>query len=107
MPSFSSQRAYRAHQRLLERDCGLIGGRRLPRLFKQHAMIDISITPQTIILSYPFAELLLGGHLTRAQQAGVVSSADVERWWTQLRETHEAGTFFFGLTALIVAGTKS
>ena len=82
-------------------------GRRLPRLFKQHAMMDISITPQTIILSYPFAELLLGGHLTRAQQACVVSSADVERWWTQLREAHEAGTFFFGLTALIVAGTKS
>jgi hypothetical protein len=25
----------------------------------------------------------------------------------RLREAHEAGTFFFGLTALIVAGTKS
>jgi ubiquinone/menaquinone biosynthesis C-methylase UbiE len=82
-------------------------GRRLPRLFKQHAMIDISITPQTVILSYPFAELLLGGHLTRAQQAGVVSSADVEQWWIHLHGAHEAGTFFFGLTALIVAGTKS
>jgi SAM-dependent methyltransferase len=82
-------------------------GRRLPRLFKQNGMMDISINPQTIILSYPFAELLLGGHLTHAQQAGVVSSADIERWWTQLREAHEAGTFFFGLTALIVAGTKS
>ena len=70
-------------------------------------MKDISITPQTIILNYPFAELLLGGHLTRAQQTGVVSSADVEQWWNQLREAHEAGTFFFGLTALIVAGTKS
>ena len=62
MPSFSSQRAYTAHQRLLERDCGLIGGRRLPQLFKQHAMIDISITPQTIILSYPFAELRKVGY---------------------------------------------
>jgi hypothetical protein len=59
------------------------------------------------LLNYPFAELLLGGHLTRAQQTGVVSSADVEQWWNQLREAHEAGTFFFGLTALIVAGTKS
>jgi hypothetical protein len=61
-------------------------------------MMDISINPQTIILSYPFAELLLGGHLTHAQQAGVVSSADIERWWTQLRGAHEAGTFFFGLS---------
>ena len=82
-------------------------GRRLPRLFKQHGMTDVSIAPQTIILNYPFLELLLGGHLTRAQQAGVVSSADAERWWTNLREAHEAGTFIYAITALIVAGTKS
>jgi ubiquinone/menaquinone biosynthesis C-methylase UbiE len=69
-------------------------GRRLPRLFKQHAMRDVSVTPQTIIISYPFLELLLGGHVTRAQQAGVISSADAERWWTHLREAHDAGTFF-------------
>jgi hypothetical protein len=82
-------------------------GRRLPRLFKQHRMTDVSIVPQTIILNYPFLELLLGGHLTRVQQAGVVSSADAERWWTNLREAHEAGTFIYAITALIVAGAKS
>lgn len=82
-------------------------GRRLPRLFKQHAMTDVCITPQTIIISYPFLELLLGGHLSRVQAAGVLSLQDVERWWTHLREAHEAGTFFYGITALIVAGTKS
>ena len=82
-------------------------GRRLPRLFKQHGMTDISIDPQTIIISYPFLELLLGGHLTSAQQVGVVSSADAERWWTDLHAAHEAGTFFYALAALIVAGTKS
>ena len=81
-------------------------GRRLPRLFKQHGMTDISIVPQTIIITYPFLELLLGGHLTRAQQSGVVSSADAERWWTNLREAHEAGTFFSSRTALIVAGPR-
>ncbi|HKN31450.1 MAG TPA: methyltransferase domain-containing protein [Roseiarcus sp.] len=82
-------------------------GRRLPRLFKQHAMTDVSITPRTIMISYPFSELLLGGHVTRAQQAGVVASQDAERWWTNLREAHEAGTFLYGFTALIVAGTKT
>jgi ubiquinone/menaquinone biosynthesis C-methylase UbiE len=82
-------------------------GRRLPRLFKQHGMTDVSIAPQTIIISYPFLELLLGGHLTRAQQSGVVSPADAERWWTNLRVAHEAGTFFYAFTALIVAGTKN
>ena len=81
-------------------------GRRLPRLFKQHDMKDISVTPQTIMISYPFLELLLGGHVTRAQRAGVVSADDVEPWWTHLREAHHAGTFFYAFTALIVAGTK-
>jgi ubiquinone/menaquinone biosynthesis C-methylase UbiE len=81
-------------------------GRRLPRLFKQQDMKDISVTPQTIMITYPFLELLLGGHVSRAQQANVVSSDDAERWWTHLREAHEAGTFLYAFTALIVAGTR-
>jgi hypothetical protein len=36
-----------------------------------------------------------------------VSSADAERWWTNLREAHEAGIFFYAVTALNVAGTKT
>ena len=82
-------------------------GRRLPRLFKQHAMMDVRVSPQTIFISYPFLELLLGGHLARVQHEGVVSAADIERWWTHLREAHQAGTFLYAITALIVAGTKS
>ena len=31
-------------------------GRRLPRLFKQHGMSDISIVPQTMVITYPFLE---------------------------------------------------
>src|SRR5262249_12365074 len=82
-------------------------GRRLPRLFKQHGMTDVSIAPQTIILNYPFLELLLGGHLTRAQQAGGVTSPGAGRGGANLREAHEAGTFIYAITALIVGGTKS
>ena len=66
-------------------------GRRLPRLFKQHGMTDVTVTPRTIIISYLFLELLLGGHLARAQQAGVVSPGDAERWWAHLREAHQTG----------------
>jgi ubiquinone/menaquinone biosynthesis C-methylase UbiE len=82
-------------------------GRRLPGLFKQHAMTNVSITPRTIMISYPFLELLLGGHVARAQQTGAVTPADAQRWWTHLREAHEAGTHVYGITALIVAGVKS
>jgi len=82
-------------------------GRRLPRLFKQHSMTDVSITPRTIMIPYPFLELLLGGHVARAQHAGVVTPAEATQWWTYLREAHQAGTFLYGFTALIVAGVKS
>ena len=76
-------------------------------MFKQHAMTDVRVSPQTIFIGYPFLELLLGGHLARAQQAGVLSAAEIERWWTHLRQAHQAGTFLYAFTALIVAGTKS
>jgi ubiquinone/menaquinone biosynthesis C-methylase UbiE len=81
-------------------------GRRLPRLFKQHAMNHVSVTPRTIMIPYPFLELLLGGHVARAQQTGMLGAAEAVRWWTQLREAHQAGTFVSGFTALIVAGVK-
>jgi hypothetical protein len=55
-------------------------GRRLPRLFKQNGITDVIVTLRTMIITYPFLELLLGGHLARAQQAGVVSPGDAERW---------------------------
>ena len=82
-------------------------GRRLPRLFKQHAMTDISVTPRTVMLTYPFLGLLLGGHVVHIQQTGALSPSEAERWWTHLREAHEAGMFLYGFTAFIVAGIKS
>jgi SAM-dependent methyltransferase len=82
-------------------------GRRLPRPFKQRAMTEVRVSLQTIFISYPFLELLLGGHLARTQQAGVVSAEEIERWWTHLREAHQSGTFLYAFAALIVAGTKS
>jgi ubiquinone/menaquinone biosynthesis C-methylase UbiE len=81
-------------------------GRQLPRLFRESGMTDVSVTPHPVFIHYEFAQLLWGGHLTRAQRAGVVSPGQVERWWGQLREANAAGTFLAGLTAFIVAGTK-
>jgi hypothetical protein len=59
-----------------------------------------------VLLHYESAELLWGGHLTRAQQAGVVTPEEVQQWWEDLRRANERGRFFAGLTAFIVAGTK-
>jgi hypothetical protein len=57
------------------------------------------------IISFPFLELLRGGHLARAARRRCVFG-DSERWWAHLREAHQAGLFFYAFTALIVAGVK-
>jgi hypothetical protein len=85
---------------------GWIGRRLPPRLFKRCGMTDVSVTLRAVTITYPFLELLLGGHVTRGQHAGTLRPAEAERWWAHLREAHENRTFLYGFTGLIVAGVK-
>jgi hypothetical protein len=81
-------------------------GRRLSRLFKQHGHKDISVTPQTIRISYPFLELLLGGHVTRALRRYCYPPTMPNAGGPICARRTNAGTFFYAFTALIVTGTK-
>jgi ubiquinone/menaquinone biosynthesis C-methylase UbiE len=80
-------------------------GRQLPRLFREHGLADITVLAHQVFLHLEFLELLLGGHLVRAQNEGLVQPDEVERWWAQLRDTDKQGNFLAALTAFIVAGT--
>jgi len=53
-------------------------------------------------------KMALSGPITTGarKQAGVVSADDAQRWWTHLREAHDAGTFFYAFTALVVAAQR-
>jgi ubiquinone/menaquinone biosynthesis C-methylase UbiE len=82
-------------------------GRSLPRLFKEHRMVDVSVTYHTVTVPFPFLQLLLGGHVVRAVSAGTISSDEADRWWTDLARASREGTFLYGFTAFIVAGTKN
>lgn len=81
-------------------------GRQLPRLFRAHGLTDVTVLPHTLFLTLEFYELLLGGHLVRVQDQGLLTPEEVERWWTDLRAKAERGEFLAALTAFIVAGTK-
>ena len=70
-------------------------------------MTDISIVPQTIIISYPFLKLFSAAILP-------VRSSRVSCHLRMLNDgrpiyarPHEAGAFFYAVTALIVAGKKT
>lgn len=82
-------------------------GRRLPRLLKENRLTDLSIVHQTITVHYEFLQLLLGGHVARIVNAGVLTPDEATRWWTYLVNASRAGTFSYGFTAFIVAGTKT
>jgi hypothetical protein len=62
--------------------------------------------PHLLFLTLEFYDLLLGGHLVRVQDAGLLTPEEVERWWTDLCAKNEHGEFVAALNAFIVAGTK-
>ena len=81
-------------------------GRSLPRLFKQHGMVDVSVTYHTVTGDFALLPMLLGGHVSRAVAAGTISGDEADLWWTDLARANREGTFLYGFTAFIVAGTK-
>ena len=81
-------------------------GRRLPSLFQKNRMGEVSVTYHTVTISFEMAQLLVGGHIAQAVASGVLSSDEADLWWTDLAQASRAGTFLYGFTAFIVAGTK-
>lgn len=81
-------------------------GRRLPRLFREAGMADVSVSLQTITVTYDFLQLLLGGHVARAVSTGVLAEHEADLWWTNLAQANDEGTFLYGFTAFIVSGTN-
>jgi ubiquinone/menaquinone biosynthesis C-methylase UbiE len=81
-------------------------GRRMPRLFKSHGITDVAVNNQTVYVTYEFLKLLLGGHVARLHDAGVVSREEANRWWTSLADADRDGRFLYGFTAFIVSGTR-
>ena len=82
-------------------------GRRLPRLFQHHQMVDVSVTYHPVTPHFEFVQLLLGGHVARAVAAGTLSGDEADLWWTDLARASREGTFLNGVIAFIVAGTKT
>ncbi len=81
-------------------------GRRLPRVFREVGMKDVSCSFQTITLTYDFLQLLIGGHVVHAVTTGLLSEQEADLWWTNLAQANDKGTFLYGFTAFIVSGTK-
>jgi len=82
-------------------------GRRMPRLFASHGIADVAVQTATLFVTYEFLTMLLGGHVARLHDTGVLSREEANQWWTSLAAADRDGTFLYGFTAFIVSGTKS
>ena len=82
-------------------------GRQLRCMFLDAGMTEVAVTCQQVFIGFEFMGLLVGGHLTRVQQAGTFDPAEVKRWWNDLRDADVAGRFLAGFTAFIVSGRKA
>jgi SAM-dependent methyltransferase len=81
-------------------------GRRLPRMFREAGMTDVAVSFRTILITYDFLQLLLGGHIAGAVSTGMLSENEADLWWTHLARANSEGTFHYGFTAAIVSGVK-
>jgi ubiquinone/menaquinone biosynthesis C-methylase UbiE len=81
-------------------------GRQLPRRFREAGLVDVSVSTHMLFVDYPFLDLLIGGHLAKAREAGAFSEEELAEWWAQLRGATAAGTFSCGFVAFTVAGTR-
>lgn len=81
-------------------------GRRLPRLFREAAMTDITVSFRTVSITYDFLQLLVGGHVARAVASGVLTGHEADLWWTHLAHANAANSFLYGFTAFVVSGVK-
>ena len=81
-------------------------GRQLPRMFQQAGLEEVAVEPQGILGGWLACQVLLGRHVNRLTDTGVLTAGAAERWWSQLAEAEQAGVFTMGSTALLVTGTK-
>src|SRR6266404_6599458 len=81
-------------------------GRRLPRMFRQAGMTGVVVSFLTVLVTYDFLQLMLGGHIAAAVSAGTLSENEADLWWTHLARANSEGTFHYGFTGSIVSGVK-
>jgi hypothetical protein len=81
-------------------------GRRLPRLLREAGMTEISTSLRTVSVTHDFLQLFLGEHVARTVASGTLAEQQADLWWTDLANSNAEGTFFYGVSAFIVAGVK-
>ncbi len=80
-------------------------------LFKEAGLTDLIVSPKTLIFEdFDFVNQHMLGLRNAAeilQEAGKLSSEQIEAWLTQLEQASQNGLFFCMCTLFIVSGQKA
>lgn len=83
-------------------------GRQLPRMFKEHGLVDIVGTPVSgIVTDFEQADRLEWRKTANlAHERGLISATDVINWVSYLEKANHRGEFLMASTSFIVCGKK-
>ncbi|MGI5467606.1 methyltransferase domain-containing protein [Streptomyces sp. CA-132043] len=83
-------------------------GRALGRRFLERGLREVSLTPYTVRMPFPFFRRSMEGRLGQAQASGALSWSieEIADWWAPLTEAEQRGWFFASITGFVLAGTR-
>lgn len=101
--SLSMSRAFTAYNSSVVVRHGAIG-RRLPVLFRDAGLLDVTTTPTVITAPYLVLQDFIESNTRRAVEEGVMRDEDARDWLRDLQSRHTAGRFFSAFTYFRVTG---
>ncbi len=82
-------------------------GRQLPRLFRQAGLTSLQVTPSVVLTGYQIFRALIGNHVRRLCEDGVLTQQQAAQWWSPLDQQAARGDFLAGETLILVVASKS
>jgi ubiquinone/menaquinone biosynthesis C-methylase UbiE len=81
-------------------------GRQLPRLLRAAGLTDVTVTPGVNLGSSQFFQAVLGDHVARLPDQGILTSQRASQWWTELDAWAQGGDFLGGAVVIVAVGSR-
>ena len=81
-------------------------GRQLPRWLRAAGLTDVTVTPVVNLASPQFFRAVIGDHVARLQDQGILTSQRASQWWAELDAWAQAGDFLAGAVVFVAAATR-
>ena len=81
-------------------------GRQLPRLLRVAGLTDVTVTSEVNFGSPQFFRAVLGDHVARLPDQGILTGQRASQWWAELDAWAQAGDFLGGAVVFVAVGSR-